>query len=52
MESLTKLKADAHRQQKTNEAVKQNLQNLEARQKEFSTKLLVSRLYRQNKSMH
>ncbi|KAK4518363.1 uncharacterized protein ATC70_001716 [Mucor velutinosus] len=40
MESLTKLKADAHRQQKTNEAVKQNLQNLLAKQKDLSGKLV------------
>ncbi|OAC98058.1 hypothetical protein MUCCIDRAFT_115575 [Mucor lusitanicus CBS 277.49] len=41
MEYLTKLKADANRQQKTNEAVKQNLQDLVARQKDLRSKLLL-----------
>ncbi|GAN05335.1 hypothetical protein MAM1_0088d04805 [Mucor ambiguus] len=39
VENLTKLKADAHRQQKTNEAVKQNIQSLSAEQNYFSKKL-------------
>jgi len=42
MESLSKLKADANRQKKTNEAVKQNLLNLAAKQREMNGKLQVS----------
>ncbi|KAL9537549.1 hypothetical protein MBANPS3_011676 [Mucor bainieri] len=39
MESLTKLKADVHRQQKTNEAVKQNIQSVMAKQKDLHQRL-------------
>ncbi|KAL9553720.1 hypothetical protein PS6_003804 [Mucor atramentarius] len=42
MESLSKLKADANRQKKTNEAVKQNLLNLAAKQREMNGKLQAS----------